>query len=149
MTDSKFGVENWIDLLVDMVRTIDKKLYVPYLYKDHGFPSAITKVPCALVFPEEVAMDYPDGGPDFDTWQGIIEFHLFLDVSKSHMPDITRYYTLIRTAFKANKHLNDHVHIRLRYEGGASIEVAELRYGGSDEPHLGLVAHWIARERDS
>lgn len=146
------AVEDWIDELVGVTRSIPGVQAAPLVFKKDEFPESLSVFPTALTFVEEVAMLYPDGGPNQDAWSGTTEFHLVSDTSKRNLPKIMSYFKKIRTAFTANRLLLDvpgrSVFMKLRAENGPSIEVAVLQYG-SEAPHLGLVVHWRVWERFS
>jgi hypothetical protein len=147
------AIEDWIDKLVDVAGSVDagnkKKVRAFYVFKKTEFPESITDFPCALTFTENVSMDYPDAGPNRDEWQGIIEFHITNNTKKSNYPTIMRYFSRIRTAFKANRILADNVILKLQGQNGPSIEGPVTLQYGDEQQHLGLLVHWIVRERYS
>ncbi len=147
------AIEDWIDKLVDVAGSVDtgngKTVRAFYVFKKTEFPEKMTIFPCALTFTENASMDYPDGGPNRDIWAGVIEFHITSNTKKSNYPTVMRYFSRIRAAFKANRILADNVILKLRSENGPSIEGPVTLQYGDEQPHLGLLVHWIVRERYS
>lgn len=145
-------IEDWIDALVDVANGVDG-IWAPYIFKRREFPESLDlSKKTALTFVDDVGISYPDAGPDNDTWSGSTEFHLTANTLKSNYPDIMKYFGLIRNAFKGKKYLLDipghSVYMKLRKDGGPSIEMVKLTYGSETE-HFGLLVHWVVWERYS
>lgn len=144
------AVENWID---DVARLASKvtdgkgNLVRSFaVFEKDEFPNALAVFPCALTYIENVTMEYAASGPNIDNWQGITEFHLTPNDNKSNYPYIMHFYARIRAAFSADITLGGKVTYCKLSIDRPSIEAANLQYG-AEAPHLGLVAHWVVRER--
>lgn len=145
-------IDSWIDLMVDALKKMECEsgaLTVPNILRDNKFPESISTVPTALIYAGPVSVKYPQGGPNYDVWQGEVHFHLTKSTKKSEYPMIYRYYKRIRDVFEANVQLSEHVVLKLRAENGSSISEPSVLQYGSEAPHFGLVAYWTASERYS
>jgi len=148
-------IENWIDALTaiwEVTAHGNKGLVYSFkVYKKDEFPESIdpAKFPVAISYPIQVSSEYSAGGMKIDYWTGITEFHLFPDVKKSNLPDILPYFARIRNAAGANMMLSGAVsQFMLRSAGGAaSIQGPLTLQYGDEEPHHGLIVHWIVEEK--
>lgn len=147
------SVENWIDEVVKIAGSVSDgqggQVRAYAVYEKSEFPDTLSDFPCAITYTKDAAMSYPDGGPNIDTWNGVTEFHLAQDVSKARYPAVMLYFARIRAAFAANRTLGDRVSYCRLSTTEPAIEGPVILQYGSEEPHLGLVAHWIVRERFS
>jgi hypothetical protein len=113
------------------------------------WPANLTVFPAALTFTENVVVRNPESGPNVDSWIGIIEFHLVPGTSRKDYPYIMRFFNRIRAAFAADKTLGGLVQYCKLTEEGPSIEGPIVFDPDTGDANLGLVAHWVARERYS
>ena len=145
------SIENWIDQICKVWGTVGNgqgghvRSYL--VYEKEEFPEAITVYPCAITYTTNVIDQYSVGGPLIDHWKGVTEFHLFPSADKRNFPAIMLYFSRIRNAAAANMQLGGRVaFFQLRQGDEPSIEgPVVLRYGGED-PHHGLIVHWICKQ---
>lgn len=148
------AVENWID---DITRLWEfaapgengRLVKAFRVFEKDEFPEALTAdlYPCALTYTVDVASDYGAGGPNIDFYHGRTEFHVVPSAAKSYYPRLMRYLALVRNAAAGSVKLAGKVDsFLLRADEGPSIEGPVLLQYGSEEPHLGLVVHWVVKE---
>jgi hypothetical protein len=144
------AVESWIDEITDLAGTIDdgkgKKVRSYQVFKKAEFPESISVYPSALTYTSELRSEYSLGGPCIDLWYGITEFHLVAGVAKSNYPYIMRFFARIKAAFALHMTLGGKVaYVQLRTDEPGLQGPVTLQYG-SEDPHLGIVAHWVVKE---
>lgn len=142
-------IEKWIDALVDVAGGVEtgtksRKMRAYYLFKKTEFPEALTEFPCALVYPERLDTQYSDGAPCIEIWTGKVEFHLTPDTQKGAYPDVMRYFARIRNAFAAHRTLGGRVSYCV-LDSPLSIEGPVVLQYGTENPHMGLIAHWVVK----
>lgn len=116
------------------------------VYEKAEFPEAINVYPCAITYITDVRYEYSLRGVLKAYWNGRTEFHLFPGVDKSKYPDVMRYYARIVTAAAAALQLGARLdHFMLRRDEPSITGPVVLQYG-SEEPHMGLMVNWEAKE---
>lgn len=150
------AVESWIDTICDVWGTIPngKGGFVRsfYVYKRDEFPAAITAemMPCVITYTTSVESDV-NAAQTLEHWTGTTEFHLFPNDDKRHYPALMLYFKRIRQAAAANITLGGLVaYFVLRSNKtrttGTSIDGPVVMQYGGENPHLGLVVHWLVKE---
>jgi hypothetical protein len=140
----------WVDKLAAIWEFSDGRsgtLKSYRLFERDEFPESLTVFPCALTIPMAVSLEYSAGGPCYEHWEGVTQFHLAANTSKAHIPYMLPFYRRITAAAAQNATLGGTVKffgLRQAGDGGPSIEVRNLQYGSEPE-HLGLVTYWKAR----
>ncbi len=143
------AIESWIDEVVKIAGSVKShtsgqvKAYA--VFKRAEIPEALSVFPCAITRIEGVRMSYSQGGPCIDLVDGVTEFHLFSDIKKANLPELTRYIGKIREAFAASMSLGGKVsHCMLRMNE-LNLELVQFTYGTEAEHH-GILARWEVKE---
>jgi hypothetical protein len=141
------AAERWIDELVRVAGSVKShaggSVRAYLVFEKSEIPETIERYPCAFTYGTVVHPFYSDSGPCVDIWEGQTEFHLFPDLSMTHMPEIMRYYAKIRNAFALHRRLGGLVdHCSIRAEG---IVLMEVNYGIEAKHHT-LVVYWEVKE---
>jgi len=143
-------VTDWIDRVCEVWGTIDDgkggKLRSYRIFERAEYPESLSQIPCVLtIVPRLRTIQYSAGGPNIAVYEGVSEFHLTKNVSKGNYPSVFLFFDRILQAAAANLQLGGVVdHFLLRTD--TPIEMGVLRYG-SEEPHLGMIAHWSVKEK--
>jgi hypothetical protein len=145
------ALETWIDDLAAVWDEVSNGRggYVRSyrLFTKREFPEALTQYPCVVTYPQQMSSRYMTGA-QIELWQGISELHACAGVSKADLADVLRYFGRIRAAAASHVTLGGKVsYFQLEQEGdNPSIEgPSKLQYG-NEEPHWGLLVHWVVKE---
>lgn len=150
-------VEKWIDALCDVWAEVEshkpgQKVRAFYVYKRDEFPESLAAdlMPCVLTYVTGVESDL-NAGVSLEHWRGVSEFHLFPNTDKRNYPAIMRYFARIRNAAALHMKLGGLVsYFLLRSNAtrvtGTSLEGPVVMQYGSENPHQGLLVHWLVKE---
>lgn len=142
-------VEDWVDALCrrwEVDNGIGGTVYAYRMYERAEFPEALTVFPCALTIPKAVIY-HVTAANSYSVWRGETEFHLSPSAHKSELPLILQYYQRIAVSLFADITLGGRVeYVKLRTEGGEGIIGPVALTYGAEDPHWGMVAHWVLKE---
>ena len=143
-------IENWIDKLAENMSRMyagqGKNMLAYKMYGKAEIPESLNAFPSCMVFPENVTCTYSSGGPCTNIWTGTIEFHLTSDLNRKKLPEVILFFDRILEQFAGNVTLDGTVAYCILDPDGVSIEgPVEMRWG-QENPHFGLIAHWIVKE---
>lgn len=142
-------ITDWVDKVAEVWGTIDNgkggSLKSYKIFSRAEFPEALSEFPCVLtVVTRANKVQYSAGGPCIGVYDGVSEFHLAKNRSKSNYPFVLTYFEKIIVAAAANLQLGGAVeHFLLANSNPITMSV--LQYG-SEDAHLGLVVTWQVKE---
>jgi len=143
-------IENWIDALAENMSRMyagqGKSMLAYKMFGKTDMPESLTVFPSCINLPENVSTHYSAGGPVYNVWRGSTEFHLTSDMNRKKIPEVLAFFKRIRDQFAGNMKLDGKVAFCILDPEGVSIEgPVEIRWG-QENPHFGLIAHWIVKE---
>ncbi len=142
-------ITDWIDTVAEVWGTIDNgkggSLKSYKVFSRAEYPESLSEFPCVLnLVTRAPKIQYSAGGPCIAVYDGMSEFHLVKNVSKSNYPFVLTFFEKIIVAAVANLQLGGAVeHFLLAANNPITLGV--LRYG-SEDAHLGLVVSWQVKE---
>lgn len=143
-------IENWIDQLAENMSRMyagqGKNMLAYKMFSKTDMPESLKSFPSCINLPENVVTKYSSGGPCTNIWRGTTEFHITSDMNRKKLPEVILFFKRIRDQFAGNVTLDGSVAYCLLDPEGVSIEgPVEIRWG-TENPHFGLIAHWIVKE---